>query len=356
MIIGSLNKTSLVLKGEFAAGSKKESIELKKWIWIFISVLVIGFVGFQYYKSKIVSTEATAQTRTAVVQQGKLEVKISGSGTVEPVTSEDIKSTIDNDEIDEVLVSAGDTVSEGDELITFTDDSDPITAPTDGKITTISVTDGERVTNGQVVAHLTDYKNLQTVVQVDELDITKIKKKQTVSISVSAYPDTTFTGKVSAIAAEGTSENGTSTFAVTIHIDQPKNLKVGMSTEASILTQSKENALYVPVDGVYTSNNEKYVIVTAAATDTNSTATAGTTEQKTVKTGIATDDYVELTEGVTAGETIQLPELTTSSTTSNRQGGMMQGGMGGMGAMTGGEMPPSGAGQGQSGSTGKGGN
>ncbi|MEH7378444.1 efflux RND transporter periplasmic adaptor subunit [Neobacillus drentensis] len=326
---------------------------MKKLIWILVSVLVIGFVGFQYYKSKTVSTETTAQTRTAVVQQGKLEVKISGSGTVAPVTSEDIKSTVDNDEIDEVLVSAGDTVSEGDELITFTDDSDPITAPADGKITTVSVTDGERVTNGQVIAHLTDYEDLQTVVQVDELDITKIKKKQTVSITVSAYPDTTFTGKVTDIAAEGTSANGTSTFDVTIHIDQPKNLKVGMSTEASILTESKENALYVPVDGVYTSNNEKYVVVTSASTDASSASS--NSQQKTVKTGISTDDYVELTEGVTAGETIQLPALATSSS-SNNQSGRMQGGMGGMGAMTGGGMPPSGGGQGQTSTSGKGGN
>ncbi|MBT2734481.1 efflux RND transporter periplasmic adaptor subunit [Bacillus sp. ISL-7] len=326
---------------------------MKKLIWILVSVLVIGFVGFQYYKSKTVSTETTAQTRTAVVQQGKLEVKISGSGTVAPVTSEDIKSTVDNDEIDEVLVSAGDTVSEGDELITFTDDSDPITAPADGKITTISVTDGERVTNGQVIAHLTDYENLQTVVQVDELDITKIKKKQTVSITVSAYPDTTFTGKVTDIAAEGTSANGTSTFDVTIHIDQPKNLKVGMSTEASILTESKENALYVPVDGVYTNNNEKYVVVTSASTEASSASS--TSQQRTVKTGISTDDYVELTEGVTAGERIQLPALATSSS-SNNQRGRMQGGMGGMGAMTGGGMPPSGGGQGQTSSSGKGGN
>ncbi|MEH7480550.1 HlyD family efflux transporter periplasmic adaptor subunit [Neobacillus drentensis] len=326
---------------------------MKKLIWILVSVLVIGFVGFQYYKSKTVSTETKAQTRTAVVQQGKLEVKISGSGTVAPVTSEDIKSTVDNDEIDEVLVSAGDTVSEGDELITFTDDSDPITAPADGKITTVSVTDGERVTNGQVIAHLTNYEDLQTVVQVDELDITKIKKKQTVSITVSAYPDTTFTGKVTDIAAEGTSANGTSTFDVTIHIDQPKNLKVGMSTEASILTESKENALYVPVDGVYTSNNEKYVVVTSTSTDASSASS--TSQQKTVKTGISTDDYVELTEGVTAGETIQLPALATSSS-SNNQSGRMQGGMGGMGAMTGGGMPPSGGGQGQTSTSGKGGN
>lgn len=322
---------------------------MKKLIWIIISVLVIGFVGFQYYKSKTVSTEATAQTRTAVVQQGKLEVKISGSGTVAPVTSEDIKATEDNNEIDEVLVSVGEIVSEGDELITFTDDSAPITAPSDGTITTVSIKEGERVTNGQVVAHLTDYKDLQTVVQVDELDITKIKKKQTVSLTVSAYPDTTFTGKVTAIAAEGTSANGTSTFDVTIHIDNPKNLKVGMSTEASILTESKENALYVPVDGVYTSNNEKYVIVSAVSNSTDSTV--NTSQQKTVKTGISTEDYVEITEGVTAGETIQLPELATSNSSTNSQG--MRGGMGGMGVMTGG-MPPSGNGQGAQ--SGKGGN
>jgi multidrug efflux pump subunit AcrA (membrane-fusion protein) len=319
---------------------------MKKLIWIIISVLVIGFVGVQYYRTKTVSTEAAAQTRTAFVQQGKLEVKISGSGTVAPVTSEDIKATEDNTEIDEVLVATGDKVSEGDELITFTDDSDPITATSEGTITTVSVKAGERVTNGQVVAHLTDYEDLQTVVQVDELDITKIKKKQTVSLTVSAYPDSTFTGKVTAIAAEGTSANGTSTFDVTIHIDKPKNLKVGMSTEASILTESKENALYVPVDGVYTNNNEKYVIASSASTSTDSTV--NTSQQKTVKTGISTEDYVEITEGVTAGETIQLPELAASSSSTNSQGGMMKGSMGGMGAMTGGGMPQGGNGQGAS--------
>ncbi|WP_223588738.1 efflux RND transporter periplasmic adaptor subunit [Neobacillus bataviensis] len=279
-------------------------------------------------------------------------MKISGSGTVEPVTSEDIKSTIDNNEIEEVLVSAGEEVKEGDELITFTDDSDPITAPVDGVVTTVSVASGERVSNGQAVAHLTNYKDLQTVVQVDELDIPKIKKDQTVSLSVSAYPDKTYTGKVTAVAEEGTSANGSSTFDVTIHIDKPDNLKVGMSTEASILTNSKENALYVPVDAVHTNNNEKYVLIASAATNTDSAA--GTNVQKAVKTGIATDEYVEITDGVSEGDNILLPQVSASSS-SNNQGGMMQG-MGGMGGMAGGGMPPNGGGTGAPSGTGKSGN
>ena len=305
---------------------------MKKWIWIIISVLVIGFVGFQWFNSKTSAQQVTTQTRTATVQKGKLEVKISGSGTVQPVTTEDIKSTINNDEIDEVLVSAGDEVKSGDELITFTDGTDPITAPAAGVVTTLAVGAGERVTTGQVVAHLTNYKDLQTVVQIDELDISKIKKDQTVSLKVNAFPDQAYTGKVTAIANEGTSTNGVSSFDVTVHFDKSDNLKVGMSTEASILTASKDNALYVPVDAVHTLNNQKYVILASTSTDNQ---TSGT-EQKTVKTGLATEDYVEITEGVTEGETIVLPQLATSTSTSNNTRGMMQGGgFGGIGQLGG---------------------
>src|SRR3954454_7534681 len=103
----------------------KESIQMKKLIWILISVLVVGYVGYQWFHAKnSASATTTTQVRTATVQKGKLEVTISGSGTVEPVTTEDVKATADNNEIDQVLVSAGDTVSAGEKLVTFTDDSD----------------------------------------------------------------------------------------------------------------------------------------------------------------------------------------------------------------------------------------
>ncbi|WP_160724346.1 efflux RND transporter periplasmic adaptor subunit [Bacillus sp. USDA818B3_A] len=314
---------------------------MKKWIWIVISVLVVGYVGYQWFhtKNSEASTTDTTQVRTAAVQKGKLEVTISGSGTVEPVVTQDVKATEDNNEIDEVLVSAGDEVSEGDELVTFTDDSDPITATTAGTITSVSVASGDRINKGSVVAHITNYSNLQTVVAVDELDIPKVKVNQTVTLTVSAYPDATYTGKVTAVAEEGSSESGSSTFNVTIHIEKPTNLKVGMSTSATILTASKTDALYVPVDGIYTNNDEKYVIITDSS---------GTTSQQTVTTGIETDEYVEITKGVTEGQTVQLPEVSSNSSSTSQQGGMM----GGMGGMQGGGMPPSGGQGAPSGKTG----
>ena len=212
---------------------------MKKWILIIVSIVIVGYVGYQWYNAKTSTTEAsTTQTRTATVQTGKLEVKISGSGTVQPVTSVDIKSEENNKTIDEVLVAVGEEVKAGDELITYTDGSDPVTAPADGVITTVSVAADDRVTTGQVVAHLTNYKDLQTVVQVDELDINKIQTGQTVSLTVTAVPDHTFTGTVTGVAAEGTSAKGVSTFDVTIRFEHIDNLRVGMSTVASMISAS----------------------------------------------------------------------------------------------------------------------
>ncbi|MEH7415278.1 efflux RND transporter periplasmic adaptor subunit [Neobacillus drentensis] len=302
---------------------------MKKWMIIAVAAVVICIAGYQWYASKT-SAETTSEVRTAVAKKGTLDVNISGSGAVQAVTSQDIMATFNNDEIDEVLVASGEKVNAGDELITFTDGSDPITTAAAGKITTVSVAAGDSVTSGQVVAHVTDYSGLQTAVQIDELDISKIQKGQSVNLKVSAFPDEKYTGKVTDISKEGTSSNGISTFTVTITIDKIANLKVGMSVEASILTESKQNAVYVPLDAVHISNGKKYVYVVSS--DDSSIIT-----KKTVTTGIANEDYVEITKGLSEGETVQLPKLAkASTTTSTTQTNTLQSslsGMGGTGAM-----------------------
>ncbi|TWE08396.1 HlyD family secretion protein [Neobacillus bataviensis] len=302
---------------------------MKKWIMIAVAAVVISISGYQWYAAKT-SAETTSEVRTAVAKKGTLDVNISGSGSVQAVTSQDIMSTFNNDEIDEVLVASGEKVNKGDELMTFTDGSDPITAAAAGKITTVSVSAGDSVTSGQVLAHVTDYSGLQTAVQIDELDISKIQKGQPVNLKVSAFPDEKYTGKVTDISKEGISSNGISTFTVTITIDKIANLKVGMSVEASILTKSKQNAIYVPLDAVYTSNGKKYVNVVSSDDPSSST-------KKTVSTGIANEDYVEITEGISEGETVLLPKLAkASSTTSTTQTNTLQSslsGMGGTGSM-----------------------
>lgn len=315
---------------------------MKKWIkWIItiIVIVVVGFAGYQWIGSKKTNAQqVTTQARTAVVQQGNFQVTVSGSGTVQPVTTEDIKSSINNNSIDQVLVSAGQSVKKGAVLITFTDGSAPITAPADGVVTAVNVQAGERVQIGEAVAHLTNYNNLETVASIDELDIPKVKVGQTVTVKVNALPDQNFTGVVTAIANEGTSTNGVSTFDVTVHINNPSGLMVGMTTEADILTANKDNAIYVPVDAVHTMGSEKFVML--ANQNQNGQSNQGNNQngqgnwgqsRVIVQTGLANTDNVEITQGLQPGQVVRLPNLVLNSNSANSrfsQGGMGFGGMG----------------------------
>ncbi|WP_231571097.1 efflux RND transporter periplasmic adaptor subunit [Gordoniibacillus kamchatkensis] len=277
-----------------------------------------------------------AKAAAVTVRKGKLDVQVSGSGSVEPVTSQDVTAhPAKTETVDQVLVAANQEVAAGQQLVTFTDGSDPITAPVAGTMTSLAVGSGDRVTDGKVVAHITNYHDVQTVVQVDELDILKVKPGQTADIKVNAIPDHTYTGKVTAVANEGKVTNGVSNFDVTVHIDAPDSLKVGMTTEADILTDSKDNVLYVPIEAVHSRGGQKFVLIPHNAADGTQTA-----EQRTVQTGIHNENDVEITQGLQEGDNVELP-VVTSAGSSSAQGSMkggngLWGGMGGMYRMSGG--------------------
>ncbi|MFJ7752689.1 efflux RND transporter periplasmic adaptor subunit [Peribacillus muralis] len=310
---------------------------MRKWIML-STVLVLAIGGSVWFFMKEKAEPAVAKSVTAKVEKGDLEVQISGSGSVAAINSEDITSSA-TAEVDEVLVEKNELVEKGDELITFTDGSDPITAPFDGTVTTLDVEAGDRISGSDVVAHVTDYKKLKTTVSVDELDIPSVKKGQTVDIKVSAFEDEAFTGKVTTVAKEGTYENGVSSFDVTILIDKPRNIKIGMSTEVSILTNDAKDALYVPIEAVQMDGDKKYVNVQQAG------ATEDDSSSKTlVETGINNDRYIEITSGLEEGQEVSLP-ITISNESGTGSGfNGMRGSQGGGGMPNGGEMKMPGGG------------
>ncbi|WP_260285809.1 efflux RND transporter periplasmic adaptor subunit [Peribacillus aracenensis] len=307
---------------------------MKKWIMI-CTVLVLAIGGCAWFFMKDSAEPVIAKSVTATVEKGDLEVQISGSGSVAAINSEDITSSVTG-EVDEVLVEKNELVEKGDELITFTDGSDPITAPFDGTVTTMDVEKGDRVSSSEVLAHVTDYKKLKTTISVDELDVPNVKKGQTVEIKAGAFEDETFTGEVTSVAREGTYENGVSSFDVTIKIDKPGDIKIGMSTEVSILTNSVKDALYVPIEAVQMDGEEKYVNIQQSGTP------EGTASTKTaVETGISNDRYIEITSGLEEGQFVSLPITINESSTGNGSNGM-RGGQGGEIRMQGGSGMPSG--------------
>lgn len=322
---------------------------MKKWISIIVIVILAVGGGIWFFQSRQTATPVSAQAMTTTVQKGNIQVEVSGSGTVASINSSDITADLEG-EVEEVLVEVNDVVEEGDEIITFTDGSDPITAAHAGTITTIDVESGSRIQNSQVVGHITDYETLETVISVDELDITKMKAGQNAEITASAFPDETFEGTVTEVSKEGTAENGVSSFSVTVQLKDPKSLLIGMSTEVNVITESKQDVLYVPIESVQVNGEEKYVTIQEAA---SSNADASTSDQ-VVETGINDDQNIEIISGLTEGQTIELPVTTTSGNESTQElpGAGREQGFPGSGSGQG--FPSGGGGQMMPGGTGRG--
>lgn len=146
-----------------------------------------------------------------------------------------------------------------------------ITAPFDGTITSMgTANEGDTVKQGEVLAVVSDMNHLQFSIDIDELDISKIAVGQDVSITAEALAETQaapLAGKVSKIAMEGTSNNGVTTYPVTVTVDDNDigKLKTGMNIDAEILVSNRQNVLMVPLEAVISRGGRSFVYIKGAA-------------------------------------------------------------------------------------------
>ena len=220
-----------------------------------------------------------------------------------------------------------------------------ISTPISGIVTTLSVKNGEIVTNEKLIATITDTSKMQVTLAVDELDINKVQIGQTTTVKIDDIEGKNFTGTVESIAQSGTTTNNVTTYNVVVTIDNPEGVKIGMNANVSIAVQSKADVLTVPVEAIIEKNGKKYVMVR----DTQKSSSSNSSNNKRasnnaapgklveVKTGLKNKTLVEIISGVTEGETVmtELSNSTNTNTNSNKnrttQGsgsGMRSSGMG----------------------------
>jgi len=205
-----------------------------------------------------------------------------------------------------------------------------IMSPIDGKVIKKNYKAGETINNANsstVLMTVADMSKMVFTMQIDELDIAKVKLGQSVEIEADAFPGEIFEGAITTIAAEGVASNGVTTFDVEVTISNPGNLKPGMNVNGEILIKNKENVLYLPMSAVQKVQNKVFVFVKGNNSD------EGNKEKKRreVKVGINNDEYIEIVEGLEEGEIIILPysQAKSSSRNSERQGNFGMPGMGG---------------------------
>ena len=219
-----------------------------------------------------------------------------------------------------------------------------ITSPISGTIIAKDVKVGDTVGSSssttETMCVIYDLSYLEMTLDVDELDILDIQVGQKAEITADAISDHTFEGVVTSISSAGTTSGGTTTYPVTIRIDDTGSLMPGMNATAVIDIASAEDTLSIPSYAVVRGN---YVLVpkdspSAANADTSMNAPDGYVYVK-VTTGVSDDDYIAVTSGLEEGDTIAYDADSATKASSDDQNGFPGGRMPGGGGPGGGGAP-----------------
>ena len=263
-------------------------------------VSALSSARFSYQREQTVTAQQNGIVSALCVKEG---AQVSADTALIQLSGDNLTKQVQNaaDSLRSAELSAEDTQKQVDDYT--------ITAPISGTIISKDVKVGDTVgtsaSSVETMCVIYDMSYLEMTLNVDELEILSIKEGQEATITADAIPNQTFRGVVTSVSKSGTTTGGTTTYPVTIRIDEMGDLLPGMNATAEIVTESAEDTLSVPNEAVVRGS---YVLVTkdspsAANADDSMTAPEGYVYVK-VTTGVSDDDYIAVTSGLQAGDTV----------------------------------------------------
>ena len=139
-----------------------------------------------------------------------------------------------------------------------------IRAPMGGIITKLNSEVGENVVigtmnaPGTVILVISDLSAIEIEAEVDETDIASVKTAQEVKISLDAFPDTVFAGKVvevgnsakTSVSGLSSADQVTNFIVKVLILDEIPDIKPGMTASVDITTAHKKDVVNVPSGAV----------------------------------------------------------------------------------------------------------
>jgi len=207
-----------------------------------------------------------------------------------------------------------------------------LVSPISGRVVRLAVEEGEVAVPGTfsretgLLLTIADLSVILAKVQVDETDVVRLTHDDSVEVTIDAYPDSTFIGRVTRVSqsakltstqtASGSNDRAVD-FDVEITLEAPPgDVRPDLSCTARIVTDTRGNALSIPIIALTVRNHERLPNENNPALDTLRRRPGEREEEgvflvqngvasfRPVKVGIAGDEYFEVVDGLRGGETI----------------------------------------------------
>ena len=271
-----------------------------------------------------------------------MEQTLTAAGEIKAASSEEIEFSTSK-YFSGMCVEEGDAVREGQHLISYSDGTYD-DAPNDGVVTSIDAPETGSAGDGDNAVTLSYTDELVLEISVPEDEISKVSKGDEAKVTVNADTSKTFNGTISSVKAMSasqlssqedadsdeedtdsastdsdagasgasgksggqgfggsmngsSSESSTAYYTVAMKLTNDGTLKPGMSGNCTITVSSRRSVLAVPIEAVQFDDEDKaYVNVVN-----------GNSVKKTlVTTGESDANYVEITDGLSDGDTVQI--------------------------------------------------
>jgi macrolide-specific efflux system membrane fusion protein len=300
---------------------------------LFIGIVLVAIVlaGVWYFRKTKEDQTAQVTYSLARVEQGSIEIKVLATGTIEPYTRVEVSSSVSG-RIDRVEVDEGDIVKEGDILAWISSEDRialldaarsglesaqesndqeaireaqtayqiadkaykavPLTNSISGEVISRSCEPGQNVSTATVLFVIAD--RLVATVEVDEVDIGKISRGQETQITLDAFPDEQFKGKVTKVSREGTLVSDVVVYDVMVDpLKVPRHWASGMTANVEFLVEKKDSILVIPKGAVTERGNQSFVTVMEDQPVT-----------REIQTGITDGKMIEIIQGLKEGDRI----------------------------------------------------
>ena len=170
-----------------------------------------------------------------------------------------------------------------------------VSAPFSGILTLQNVKEGDYVMANTLVARVVDTSSYMVTVEVDELDVPRIRNGQRATVAFDAWPEKRLSAVVSRIVPQ--TDRVTKTSKIYLTLDHPAvDIQAGMTATANIIYNIRPNALLVRKSSLFEENSQSYVWKIEK----------GKLIKQPIRIGASDMTFVEVLQGLKKGDRIAL--------------------------------------------------
>ena len=282
----------------------------KKTLIIFLIIFIVIFLIIKMTNNSEANSNKIIEKTTKSAKVENQTILSTLTAPAEVKSSKTEKIALDTSKyFSTICAEVGEKVKSGGNLLKYSDGT-YITAPYDCVILEISTPKTNTICDSENFISISSLEDLYIEINISEEQLNKVAVGQEVQIT-SNYDETqNYTGTISKINSIGTYSTGGTYFGAIVNIKNDGTLKLGMSATSTVVIEKNENIPCLPIEAIFTENQEKYV---------NLVQSNGETKKTKIQTGIADSNYVQILSGASLGDTVKYETQTVKKVTTTEQ-------------------------------------